>query len=100
MTQDNEIDWFEAGYTVGKGGSDDALYPPMDDMEAQRAWLGGFGAGWAEGPDKKAPASNLADDGDASDSVDQALTHAMRERADLLRQLRTHGEGRTSRAVH
>jgi hypothetical protein len=99
MTQDNEIDWFEAGYTVGKGGSDDALYPPMDDMEAQRAWLGGFGAGWAEGPDESL-AATLFGVCTNRESVDEALMCALDDRPELLHQLRAHGEGRTSRAVH
>lgn len=95
MIRANEIDWFDAGYVVAKGDSDNPVYPPMNDMEAQRAWLGGFGAGWAEGPDEEALGSNLA-----GNSVDEALTQALRERADLLHQLRAHGEGRASRAVH
>jgi hypothetical protein len=48
-------------------------------MEAQRAWLGGFGAAWACGPDER--------------SVDEALARALLGRAELLRQLRSHRAG-------
>ena len=49
-----DFGWFGAGYAVAKGGTDDPdFYPPLNDMEAQREWLGGFGAGWAECPDDR-----------------------------------------------
>jgi hypothetical protein len=55
------------------------LLSPLNDMEAQRAWLGGFGAAWACGPDER--------------SVDEALARALAGRAELLRQLRSHRAG-------
>jgi hypothetical protein len=84
----DEIDyWFEAGWAVFKEERWDAdFFPPLNDMEAQRAWLGGFGAAWASGPD-------------AAGSVDEALVRALAGRAALLRQLRSHRAGWGSRAV-
>jgi hypothetical protein len=38
-----EADWFAKGWAVYKGDiHDDAFFPPLNDMEAQRWWLGGF----------------------------------------------------------
>jgi hypothetical protein len=48
-----------------------------NDMEAQRAWLGGFRAAWVE------------DSGDAV-SLDDALARARERRGESLRQLRSH----------
>jgi hypothetical protein len=51
----HEFGWFGAGYAVAKGGTaPDDYYPPLNDLEAQREWLGGFGAGWVECPDEEA----------------------------------------------
>ena len=80
------MDWFDAGARVGASESGAAAYPPLDDMEVQRWWLGGFGAAWAERPD----------DG----TLDAALTAALQGRAALLRQLRAHGAGRASQTRH
>jgi len=43
----DEIDyWFEAGWAVLKEEQWDAdFFPPLNDMEAQRAWLGGLRRG-------------------------------------------------------
>ena len=70
--------WFEAGsitYLEGRGDAD--LLPPLHDTEAQRWWLGGFGAAWAEA---------LKD----GEFVDDALVRALAGREELLRQLRSH----------
>ena len=76
-----EADWFEIGWEAFKEECWDAdSFPPLDDMEAQRAWLGGFGAAWAAGPDE-------------AGSVDEALARALEGRAALLRQLRSHRGG-------
>jgi hypothetical protein len=46
------MDWFDVGEIAFKDGvRDDGCLPPLNDMEAQRGWLGGFGAAWAEGVD-------------------------------------------------
>jgi hypothetical protein len=74
-------DWFPIGERVYREGLRDAdSFPPLNDMEAQRWWLGGFGAAWASGP------------GEAG-SVDEALARALLGRAELLRQLRSHRAG-------
>jgi hypothetical protein len=97
----HEFGWFGAGYAVAKGGTaPDDYYPPLNDLEAQREWLGGFGAGWVECPDEEAIESILFGDGSTGESIDEALARALEGRADLLRQLRTHGEGRAHRTLH
>jgi hypothetical protein len=42
----DEIDyWFEIGWAAFKEEQWEAdFFPPLNDMEAQRAWLAGFGA--------------------------------------------------------
>ena len=97
----HEFGWFGAGYAVAKGGTaPDDYYPPLNDMEAQHEWLGGFGAGWVECPDEEAIMSILFGDASAGESIDEALARALEGRADLLRQLRAHGEGRASRTLN
>ncbi len=96
-----ELDWFDAGYAVFKSGTDDSeYYPPLNDMEAQREWLGGFGAAWAECPDDEATKSIFCMDGTGGESVNAALARVLRGRADLLRQLHAHGYGRSGWTVH
>jgi hypothetical protein len=96
-----EIDWFGKGWAVYKEDlRDHADFPPLNDMEAQRWWLGGFGAAWAETPHDQATMSILYADGMGGESLDQALIRALEGRAELLRQLRAHGEGRASRTMH
>jgi len=80
-------DWFPIGERVYREGRRDAeSFPPLNDMEAQRWWLGGFGAAWAESSD-------------GEESVDEALARALEGRADLLRQLRSHQVRWGSRTV-
>jgi hypothetical protein len=84
---ENSMDWFAIGWDVCKNGLRDAAsFPPLNDMEAQRAWLGGFGAAWATGPEE-------------AGSVDEALARALEGREELLRQLRSHRAGWGSRTV-
>lgn len=79
--------WFEAGWQVGSDGVDEgACFPPLNDMEAQRSWLGGFGAAWAAV--------------DASASVEAALAWVLFGRAELLRQLRSYRQGWASETMH
>ncbi|MCF7992131.1 MAG: hypothetical protein K9M02_16960 [Thiohalocapsa sp.] len=43
------LDWFEAGEAVFRTDTTDPrFFPPLDDAHAQRIWLGGFGAAWAD----------------------------------------------------
>jgi len=96
-----EFGWFGAGYAVGKGDvRDPDFYPPLNDMEAQREWLGGFGAAWVEYPEDEAIESILHGDGMSGESVDDALARAMEGREKLLRQLRSHSSDRTNRTEH
>jgi hypothetical protein len=40
-----EFGWFGAGYAVFGTATDDRdFYPPLDDDDAPRQWLAGFGA--------------------------------------------------------
>jgi hypothetical protein len=59
-----DFGWFGAAWAVFKGGTKDSdFYPSLNDMEAQRQWLGGFGAAWSECPDEEAIESILHGDG-------------------------------------
>ena len=51
-TMGAERDWFDVGWggSTRRGGRLQSPFHPCTDMEAQRAWLGGFGAAWAEAP--------------------------------------------------
>ena len=73
-------DWFHIGWAMFEGGMRTyAGLPPLNDMEAQRWWLAGFGAAWA--------ASG------SQESVDASLLLALRGHEELLRQLRSHRVG-------
>lgn len=49
-----------AGWAVYKCAMDDPDFdPPVDDMEAQRTWLEGFRAVWAECPGGEAMGSSF-----------------------------------------
>ena len=92
-----DFGWFGAGWAVYKGNVEDPdFFPPLNDMEAQRDWLGGFGSAWTEYPD----AAALRGDGTGGEQLDEALIRALKGRAALLRQLRAHCEARVSRTVH
>jgi hypothetical protein len=94
--------WFGAGWAVFKGGTKDPdFYPPLNDMEAQREWLGGFGAAFAETPDEEAIEALLVyGDPCGGKPVTEYLYEALADRPDLLVQLRAHGEGQASRTLH
>jgi hypothetical protein len=69
------INWFDMGWAVYREGVRDPEYfPPLGDRDAQRQWLGGFGAAWA---------TDLDDAG----SVVNALARVLEGRGELLRQL-------------
>jgi hypothetical protein len=77
-------DWFDAGWAVGMAGVGAGAYlPPLDDTLAQRWWLGGFGAAWADADTVET-------------SIDVALARALGGQRELLLQLRRHkAESRT-----
>ena len=83
----NSDDWFDVGWAMFEGGMCEGLegLPPLNDMEAQRWWLGGFGAAWASSR--------------SEESVDGALIAALRGHEELLRQLRSHRAGWGSERV-
>ena len=85
-------DWFDVGWDA-YGGDAAAQLPPLHDMEAQRAWLGGFGAAWAEDLEDAVIASVLQGDGMDGESVEEALVRALVGREELLRQSRSHRAG-------
>ncbi|WP_296811071.1 hypothetical protein [Thiocapsa sp.] len=61
-----------------------------------------FGAGWVEciDGDLDILLAALFGDGSAGETIDDALEQALEGRAELLRQLRTQGEGRAHRTLH
>ena len=82
------INWIDAGWAVYKEGvRDSRFFPSLGDMDAQRQWLGGFGAAWA---------SSLED----KESVMDALTRVLEGRGELLRQLRSHTSGKGVQTLH
>ena len=83
-----EIGWYAAGWAVlSKGVCEPEFFPPLNDIQAQREWLGGFGAAWVS-------------DVDDGESVDEALVRVMKGREELLRQLRSHRTGWGSGEMH
>jgi hypothetical protein len=99
-SETSDVDWFCKGWTVYKGSVRDAAYfAPLNDMEAQRWWLGGFGAAWAEDLDDDVVESVLQGDGMDGESVEEPLARALVGREDLLRQLRSHRAGWAVRTV-
>ncbi len=96
-----ECGWFGAGYAVfGTATADRAFYPPLDDDEAQRQWLAGFGAAWVECPDDAAIESILDGDWLGGESVEEALVRIVGDQRELLRQLWAHGLSTVARVIH
>jgi hypothetical protein len=91
-----EVEWFGAGWAVFQGDRAAESFPALNDMDAQRKWLAGFGSAWAECPEESYLAANCL----GGMPVDDALVAALGGRADLLRQLRAHGLGQANRSVH
>ena len=101
MAQQGDLDrWFDAGWAVFKGNTGDEWFPPLNDMEAQRWWLAGFGAAWVEYPITEAVQSMLFDDEPGGESIHDALAHALTGRSTLLAQLLSHRSGWTNRTYH
>jgi hypothetical protein len=75
------------------------LAPPRNEMEAQRWWLGGFGAAWTEDIDDRVLRAVLNEEGVVGESVDEALAQALAGGSELLRQLPSHRGGWGSRTL-
>ncbi|MFZ1538172.1 MAG: histidine kinase [Chromatiaceae bacterium] len=87
--------WFDVGYAVFRDGpAGPHCFPPLDDSEAQRHWLGVFGAAWVECPDEKTLEAIRNGNWLGGESVEEALVRVLAGRDDLLRQLWVHGLGR------
>jgi hypothetical protein len=82
--------WYHAGSTVFKGEGGEAEFPPLHQMETQRAWLCGFGAAWAEAGEAERE----------SEPVEVALANALTDRPTLLQQLRAHRLGWGNRTLN
>jgi hypothetical protein len=95
-----DIDWFGAGWAVFEGARSSEGFPPLNDMEAQRKWLAGFGAAWVECPDQALLETMLDGDWLGGASVDEALARALDGHGDLLRQLRAHAQGQANQTVN
>jgi hypothetical protein len=97
VDEDAQLDvWFDRGWDVYEGAREQHYYPPLNDMQAQRWWLGGFGAAWAVAPFEMPPDKLVDSDALNLSNVEKALLVALEGRADLLRQLRAHGSLTTS----
>ena len=83
--------WLTAGIAVFHGSTDPSDLPPVDDPAAQRAWLGGFAAAWAECPEGAGGLCEL--------EPDEALVVALRGQPELLGRLRGLGGGEGSAQV-
>ncbi|MCP4993508.1 MAG: hypothetical protein GY934_06955 [Gammaproteobacteria bacterium] len=95
---DKDFGWFGAGWAVYKGDVKDIdFFPPLGDIQAQREWLGGFGAAWAEYPDEVAMKSILDGDGMGGESVRATLAKTLEGKTELLRQLLAHSNGNQTR---
>ena len=91
-------DWFEAGSAVFEGLTEDpASFPPLSDMQAQRAWLAGFLASWSEWLDRRGLV--LSDDQESA-TLDDRLSRTLRDRPELLRQLLSYRLGSQSWSEH
>lgn len=87
----HELAWFEAGEAVHAGNRNPARFPPLDDPQAQRWWLGGFLAAWVEiGAEDPASRPSPADDPLAAlcrDDAHAALAVALSAHPQLAEQL-------------
>ena len=80
-------DWFDIGWALYKDKRCDAhCFPPLGDRQAQRWWLGGFGAAWAAAHDET--------------PLDLALASALIGRTALLEELRTHASAPSAGTLH
>ena len=84
MSETTIFDWFDAGSRVLEGARTSDLFPPLDDAQAQRAWLAGFAGAWAERS--------------GDEAAEDALVAALEGRPALLRQLWERGPGKIARS--
>ena len=89
--QDPDPDWFGAGWYAFHFPVSPDNYAPLDDRAAQRDWLAGFGAAWAECPEAAQRESARSGFGLCGRTVTAALEAAFAGRTELLRQLRLLG---------
>jgi hypothetical protein len=93
--------WFDVGYAaVRDGPTGPHCFPPLDDPEAQRHWLGGFGTAWVDRPDDATHNAIRNGDWQGGESFEEALVRVLEGWEDLLRQLWAHGLGRIARVTH
>ena len=93
-----DVDWFDAGSAIFDGVTNDpSFYPPLNDIEAQRAWLAGFGASWIEFPE--CPETDVFPDRRRGE-IGEVLSRTLLHRPQLLRQLLAHREGLQSWYEH
>jgi hypothetical protein len=92
---------FDVGYAAFRDGpAGPHCFPPLDEPEAQRHWLGGFGAAWVECPDDATLDAIRNGDWLGGESVEDALVRVLAGREDLLRQLWAHGLDQMPRVTH
>ena len=95
------MNWLDAGEAVFNGcGRDDSFFPPLNDRDAMRQWLGGFGAAWAACPEEAVVASSRNGDGMGGESVEEALVRTLETRPELLRALWDLGLGKIPRVLN
>ncbi len=85
--QDPDPDWFGAGWSAFHFPVPPDAYPPLDDRGAQRAWLAGFDAAWAECPEATQRERVRSETGLCGRTVTAALEVVLFGRTELLRQL-------------
>ena len=78
--------WFDAGWAVFQGSTTAGIYPPLYDLSAQRAWLGGFEAAWTTGASR-----DSADPEPCRQAMRWGLVQALGPQPALLGQLLLQG---------
>jgi hypothetical protein len=93
--QGPDFDWFGAGWSAFHFPVHPDAFPPLDDREAQRAWLAGFGAAWAECPEAAQRENTRSRFWLCERTVTAALKAVLAGRTELLRQLQLIGMAAT-----
>jgi hypothetical protein len=84
-------DWLGAGWSAFHFPVPPGSFPPLDDDEAQHAWLTGFIAAWAECPESVQRKRVSWGVGPCGRSIAAALEAVLADRLELLRQLQAFG---------